>query len=135
MKISFWSKGLVSVVAGLLFLTMVACSKLNDGGASFSTSTTGTVPVQEVSDNKKEAHEAKMKREASLDEEKSHGHNEDKEHDHKDEAKDHHSNIDDDKEHHDIKNADHYYIERPDLLPMAVQICSDWLARKGFSSN
>ncbi|MEO1553299.1 MAG: alpha/beta hydrolase [Pseudomonadota bacterium] len=39
----------------------------------------------------------------------------------------------DDKEHHDIKEADHYYVERPDLLPEAVRICSDWLARKGFS--
>ena len=38
----------------------------------------------------------------------------------------------DDKEKHDIKNADHYYIERPDLLPEAVSICSDWLSRKGF---
>lgn len=40
----------------------------------------------------------------------------------------------DDKEHHDIKDADHYYIERPDLLPEAVRICADWLKRKGFSS-
>lgn len=39
-----------------------------------------------------------------------------------------------DKEKHDIKNADHYYIERPDLLPEAVRICSDWLSRKGFAS-
>lgn len=38
----------------------------------------------------------------------------------------------DDKEHHDIKQADHYYIERPDLLPEAVGICSDWVSRKGF---
>ena len=38
-----------------------------------------------------------------------------------------------DKEHHDIKDADHYYIERPDLLPEAVRICSDWLTRKGFT--
>ncbi|MHA7898674.1 MAG: alpha/beta hydrolase family protein [Henriciella sp.] len=38
----------------------------------------------------------------------------------------------DDKEHHDIKGADHYYIERPDLLPDAVRICSDWMSRKGF---
>lgn len=38
-----------------------------------------------------------------------------------------------DKEKHDIKNADHYYIERPDLLPEAVRICSDWLSRKGFA--
>ncbi|MEL6857402.1 MAG: alpha/beta hydrolase [Pseudomonadota bacterium] len=40
----------------------------------------------------------------------------------------------DDKEHHDIKEADHYYIERPDLLPDAVRICSDWMSRKGFSN-
>lgn len=40
----------------------------------------------------------------------------------------------DDKEHHDIQDADHYYIERPDLLPEAVRICADWLQRKGFSS-
>ena len=39
-----------------------------------------------------------------------------------------------DKEHHDISGADHYYIERPDLLPEAVRICSDWMARKGFSA-
>lgn len=39
----------------------------------------------------------------------------------------------DDKEHHDVEGADHYYIERPDLLPEAVRICSDWLQRKGFS--
>lgn len=42
--------------------------------------------------------------------------------------------VHDDKEHHDIKDADHYYIERPDLLPDAVRICSDWLQRKGFAS-
>ncbi|MFN3213462.1 MAG: alpha/beta hydrolase family protein [Henriciella sp.] len=40
----------------------------------------------------------------------------------------------DDKETHDIKDADHYYIERPDLLPEAVRICSDWLERKGFAN-
>ena len=39
-----------------------------------------------------------------------------------------------DKEHHDIAGADHYYIERPDLLPEAVRICSDWMARKGFAT-
>jgi len=39
-----------------------------------------------------------------------------------------------DKEKHDIKDADHYYIERPDLLPDAVRICSDWMSRKGFSA-
>lgn len=27
----------------------------------------------------------------------------------------------------DIKDADHYYIERPDLLPVAVKACSEWL--------
>jgi pimeloyl-ACP methyl ester carboxylesterase len=27
----------------------------------------------------------------------------------------------------DIKDADHYYIERPDLLPVAVRACSEWL--------
>lgn len=39
----------------------------------------------------------------------------------------------DDKERHDVKDADHYYIERPDLLPEAVRICSDWMQRKGFA--
>ena len=33
------------------------------------------------------------------------------------------------KEYQDVVGADHYYIERADLLPEAVQICSDWLAR------
>lgn len=33
------------------------------------------------------------------------------------------------KAYHDIEGADHYYIERPDLLPQAVERCSDWLAR------
>lgn len=37
-----------------------------------------------------------------------------------------------DKELYDIKGADHYYVERPDLLPEAVQHCSDWMNRKGF---
>ena len=37
-----------------------------------------------------------------------------------------------DKELHHIADADHYYIERPDLLPMAVSICTDWMKRKGF---
>ena len=36
----------------------------------------------------------------------------------------------DDKEYRDIAGADHYYIERPDLLPEAVQTVSDWIARK-----
>ena len=37
-----------------------------------------------------------------------------------------------DKERHDIKGADHYYIERPDLLPQAVGVVTDWLSRHGF---
>ena len=36
----------------------------------------------------------------------------------------------DDKEYRDIVGADHYYIERPDLLPEAVGAVSDWLGRK-----
>lgn len=36
----------------------------------------------------------------------------------------------DDKEYRDIVGADHYYIERPDLLPEAVQTVSEWIARK-----
>jgi pimeloyl-ACP methyl ester carboxylesterase len=36
----------------------------------------------------------------------------------------------DDKEYADVVGADHYYIERPDLLPTAVGLCSDWIARK-----
>jgi pimeloyl-ACP methyl ester carboxylesterase len=28
-----------------------------------------------------------------------------------------------------IEGADHYYIERPDLLPQAVGVCSDWISR------
>ncbi len=36
------------------------------------------------------------------------------------------------KEVHHIKGADHYYVERADLLPQAVAICSDWLARHDF---
>jgi pimeloyl-ACP methyl ester carboxylesterase len=35
-----------------------------------------------------------------------------------------------DKDYVDIAGADHYYIERPDLLPEAVGTCSDWIARK-----
>jgi pimeloyl-ACP methyl ester carboxylesterase len=35
-----------------------------------------------------------------------------------------------DKEYADVAGADHYYIERPDLLPRAVELCSDWIARK-----
>jgi pimeloyl-ACP methyl ester carboxylesterase len=33
------------------------------------------------------------------------------------------------KEYHDIVGADHYYIERPDLLGQAVAKCTDWIAR------
>jgi pimeloyl-ACP methyl ester carboxylesterase len=33
------------------------------------------------------------------------------------------------KEYHDVVGADHYYIERPDLLPEAVGVCSDWISR------
>jgi len=36
----------------------------------------------------------------------------------------------DDKQYHDVKGADHYYIERPDLLPEAVKICTDWIGKK-----
>jgi pimeloyl-ACP methyl ester carboxylesterase len=35
-----------------------------------------------------------------------------------------------DKEYRDITGADHYYIERPDLLPEAVGVVSDWIGRK-----
>lgn len=35
-----------------------------------------------------------------------------------------------DKELHNIAGADHYYIERADLLPQAVGIVDDWIARK-----
>jgi pimeloyl-ACP methyl ester carboxylesterase len=35
------------------------------------------------------------------------------------------------KEFHEVKGADHYYIERPDLLGEAVGVCGDWLARLG----
>jgi pimeloyl-ACP methyl ester carboxylesterase len=36
----------------------------------------------------------------------------------------------DDKEYRDVAGADHYYIERADLLPEAVGVVSDWIARK-----
>lgn len=36
----------------------------------------------------------------------------------------------DDKEYADVAGADHYYIERPDLLPVAVELCGDWMTRK-----
>lgn len=32
----------------------------------------------------------------------------------------------------EIKGADHYYTERPDLLPQAVKAVSDWLGARGF---
>ncbi len=35
-----------------------------------------------------------------------------------------------DKEYHDVVGADHYYIERPDLMAEAVAKCSDWITRK-----
>ncbi len=35
-----------------------------------------------------------------------------------------------DKEYRDIVGADHYYVERADLLPEAVGVVSDWLARQ-----
>lgn len=35
-----------------------------------------------------------------------------------------------DKEYADVAGADHYYIERPDLLPVAVEICNEWITRK-----
>ena len=35
-----------------------------------------------------------------------------------------------DKEYADVAGADHYYIERPELLPQAVELCSDWISRK-----
>ncbi len=39
----------------------------------------------------------------------------------------------DNKQYHDIKGADHYYIERPDLLPEAVETCSAWIKAKGLA--
>jgi pimeloyl-ACP methyl ester carboxylesterase len=35
-----------------------------------------------------------------------------------------------DKEYADIKGADHYYIERPELMKEAVSLCGDWITRK-----
>ena len=32
----------------------------------------------------------------------------------------------------DIEGADHYYMERPDLLPTAVKTVTDWLDARGF---
>ncbi len=37
------------------------------------------------------------------------------------------------KAYHDIQGADHYYIERPDLLPQAVSVCSEWMAQEALS--
>jgi hypothetical protein len=37
-----------------------------------------------------------------------------------------------DKEIVQIDGADHYYIERPDLLPTAVTTVGSWLGRHGF---
>lgn len=37
------------------------------------------------------------------------------------------------KAYRDIKGADHYYIERADLLPEAVKACSDWLATENLA--
>jgi pimeloyl-ACP methyl ester carboxylesterase len=34
------------------------------------------------------------------------------------------------KEYANVVGADHYYIERADLLPVAVGLCSDWIERK-----
>ncbi len=38
----------------------------------------------------------------------------------------------DDKEYVDIKGADHYYVEKPELVVQAVQTVKDWMSRKGF---
>lgn len=37
------------------------------------------------------------------------------------------------KTYRDIKGADHYYIERPELLPEAVRVCTDWLETEGLA--
>jgi pimeloyl-ACP methyl ester carboxylesterase len=37
-----------------------------------------------------------------------------------------------DKQYHDIAGADHYYIERPDLLPQVAKIMMGWMADRGF---
>ncbi len=37
------------------------------------------------------------------------------------------------KMYHDVQGADHYYIERPDLLPQAVRLCSDWLESENLA--
>lgn len=38
----------------------------------------------------------------------------------------------DNKAYRDIVGADHYYIERTDLLPHAVETCRNWMAEHGF---
>ena len=40
-----------------------------------------------------------------------------------------------DKEYADVAGADHYYVERPELLPKAVEICSDWISRRAVSAS
>ena len=37
-----------------------------------------------------------------------------------------------DKTHIDVKGADHYYVERPDLLPVAVSAITGWLSDRDF---
>ncbi len=37
------------------------------------------------------------------------------------------------KAYRDIKGADHYYIERPDLLPEAVSACSEWMETESLA--
>jgi pimeloyl-ACP methyl ester carboxylesterase len=37
------------------------------------------------------------------------------------------------KAYRDIQGADHYYIERPDLLPEAVKVCSDWMETESLA--
>jgi pimeloyl-ACP methyl ester carboxylesterase len=37
-----------------------------------------------------------------------------------------------DKVYHDVKDADHYYMSRPDLLPLAVSILQGWMAERDF---
>ncbi|MGB0618734.1 MAG: alpha/beta hydrolase [Myxococcota bacterium] len=39
----------------------------------------------------------------------------------------------DDKELHHVKGADHYYMQKPELIPEAVGLIQDWMARKGFA--
>ena len=38
-----------------------------------------------------------------------------------------------DKEYHVVKGATHYYKGQPELLSESVNICLDWLRRKGFT--